>query len=337
MFACRSLSARIHRANTALPIGYNARVSLPHPAIIQVSQIHSDSTTPTTPSIKSLPEYGKYAEETWSDSLVQSITDSSFVQSIESALVVVHDTTGLPWWLTIAATTVGLRLLITTPLMVYSMLNNLKMTPFNEALGIQHPELIKTLRLESKKHSWDDRTMRYQYVANMRRQRKELKETLKPPHFLQRFGLPFVQVPLWIGLSFGLRDLTLLYQKASITPEMLSVHAELASEGLSWFHDLSVADPYFVLPLISCVSNLLVIELHGMSKVNLPLTYFLRSISLLVLPIASQLPSSVVFYWAVSSIYGLVQGLVIKTPVISKYFDPSKYSLKPYLGSEAKK
>ena len=118
---------------------------------------------------------------------------------------------------------------------------------------------------------------------------------------------------------------------------MLYIHAELASEGLAWFHDLSVADPYFVLPLIPCISNLLVIELHGILKVNLLITYFLRSISLLVLSIASQLPSSVVFYWAVSCVYGLVLGLVIKTPILNKYFDPSKCSLKPYPDPEVRK
>ena len=45
--------------------------------------------------------------------------------------------------------------------------------------------------------------------------------------------------------------------KAPLNPE---VTVSLASEGVLWFHNLTLPDPYFVLPVILVVSNLLNIE-----------------------------------------------------------------------------
>ena len=70
--------------------------------------------------------------------------------------------------------------------------------------------------------------------------------------------LPWVQMPLWIVLSFALRDMTGVFpNKVPLNPEAT---VSFVSEGLLWFHDLTLPDPYFVLPVILALSNLLNIE-----------------------------------------------------------------------------
>ena len=69
--------------------------------------------------------------------------------------------------------------------------------------------------------------------------------------------LPWVQLPLWITLSFALRNM------AGVFPGLLpseGVKASLASEGYLWFADLTLPDPYFLLPVILAATNLCNIE-----------------------------------------------------------------------------
>ena len=69
--------------------------------------------------------------------------------------------------------------------------------------------------------------------------------------------LPWVQLPLWITLSFTLRNM------AGVFPGLLpseGVKASLASEGCLWFADLTQPDPYFILPVILAATNLCNIE-----------------------------------------------------------------------------
>lgn len=40
------------------------------------------------------------------------------------------------------------------------------------------------------------------------------------------------------------------------------MHVELASGGMAWFSDLTLADPFFILPAVLVVSNLLNIEVR---------------------------------------------------------------------------
>ena len=70
--------------------------------------------------------------------------------------------------------------------------------------------------------------------------------------------LPWVQLPLWITLSFALRDMTGIFpNKTPLNPE---VAVSLASEGLLWFSNLTLPDPYCVLPVMLALTNFLNIE-----------------------------------------------------------------------------
>lgn len=67
-------------------------------------------------------------------------------------------------------------------------------------------------------------------------------------------------MPLWIALSFALRDMTGVFpNKLPLNPEAT---ASLASEGVLWFQDLTLPDPYFILPVVLALTNFLNIEVY---------------------------------------------------------------------------
>lgn len=69
-------------------------------------------------------------------------------------------------------------------------------------------------------------------------------------------------MPLWIVLSFALRDMSGMFpNKIPLHPEAT---ASFASEGLLWFHNLTLPDPFCILPVVLALSNFLNIEVECM-------------------------------------------------------------------------
>ena len=67
--------------------------------------------------------------------------------------------------------------------------------------------------------------------------------------------MPLVQIPLFLSFFIGLRKMAQLPVES------------MATGGLGWFTDLTVYDPYFVLPVISALTMLVTIEV-GSCSVN---------------------------------------------------------------------
>jgi len=289
------------------------------------SSIHTSTTNHS--SIKNLPEYGLHCEPGWDENLISWFVDSKFVQGTEAILVQVHDL-GLPWWATIVASTFAMRLAITVPLQVYSLKQQAKVVPFNQACHVMQMKLAGEIKKEADEHDWDARTRKRQFILNTMRHRKELKEKLNPPPVWKRYIVPWVQMPLWVGMSFALRDMSLsLLKTAEITPKMMEIHSQLSLEGLYWFQNLCASDPYFILPVLTCMSNLIVINMYGLQQRSRPLYYFFTSLSLLMVPVACKMPASVVLYWFSSSLFGVFQALALKNGSVRKFLDVGKYQL----------
>ena len=67
--------------------------------------------------------------------------------------------------------------------------------------------------------------------------------------------LPWVQLPLWITLSFALRNMAGVFPGSSGV-----VNATLSTEGCLWFQDLAIPDSYYILPVVLVATNLCNIE-----------------------------------------------------------------------------
>ena len=90
-------------------------------------------------------------------------------------------------------------------------------------------------------------------------------------------------------------------------------------EGLFWFKDLTIADPYYALPVINSLIFWITIELgaaDGMQgtapeMINRMKTV-MRALAVIFVPITASFPSSLFCYWITSSCFSLVQSTLMK-------------------------
>jgi len=102
------------------------------------------------------------------------------------------------------------------------------------------------------------------------------------------------------------------------------LHLSLSLEGFGWIPNLTAVDHSYILPVFMVLSNLAIIQLQVLTRVT-PASRFgrgvtntLRGLCLVMLPIASYAPAGVALYWTTSSVYGLIQNLVMLSPRVRR-------------------
>lgn len=224
-----------------------------------------------------------------------------------NAVVAFHDVTGAQWALSIVGVTVILRSCL-FPLMVSSQKNTSRMAHLQPELTLmkQRYEAIGEPSQQDK----------LQFANRM----KALfaKYEVRP---MRAFAAPLAQFPLFMGMFFGLKKM----------PDIFS--EELASGGMLWFPDLTVPDPYYILPFASAATFLGLIELgkdqmmaqnpaQGQLMVNL-----FRAMSLVMIPVCINFEAAMLCYWTSNNLLTLCQTTLLKTANVRKYFgiwDPPK-------------
>jgi len=253
--------------------------------------------------------------------------------STQTILENIHLYSGLPWWVTIACTTILLRTAITLPLAIKQN----KMTAKMELLKPLLKEVTDAVRYNIITRGQRDGKGKTQIQAELF---KELRSYTKD--FYQRNGintwklfmLPWIQLPLWITISFALRNISGWIPNTGAESEAIdsTLYAPATGveiEGLLWFSNLSVADPYYVLPCVLLLTNLINIELNTFrqqtpSTMSRLLTNTFRGLTCLVFLISTQVPSAMSLYWATSSSYGLLQNIVMKFPRVRRHLNIPK-------------
>lgn len=211
---------------------------------------------------------------------------------IQSALELLHVHAHLPWWLSIITATVALRILM-FPLAV-------RMTTNAAKIANLQPETAAIMK----------RANDYKMAGNMQKRTEELvklsglyqKHGCNP---LMMFAMPMLQIPVFVSFFFALR-------KMAAAPVASMTHG-----GAFWFTDLTVADPFFALPLIACLTFLTNVELGGESTGEPNPTYnkmknFMRVSAILVLPISITFPSALFMYWCTTSVIQSGQILLLR-------------------------
>ncbi|XP_006898504.1 PREDICTED: mitochondrial inner membrane protein COX18-like [Elephantulus edwardii] len=239
---------------------------------------------------------------------------SAPVKGAEDLLLSAHAASGLPWWGSILLTTVALRGVVTLPLSVYqhyifAKVENLQPEIKNIARLLNHEVAVRAHQL-----GWSKRVTRITYFKNMRRLVSELyvRDNCHP---FKATVLVWIQLPMWIFLSVALRN----FSMGVTHSEGLSVQEQLATGGVLWFPDLTALDSTWILPISVGAVNLLIVEIialqkMGMSRFQKYVTYFVRGVSVLMIPVAATVPSSIVLYWLCSSFMGLLQNLLLRSP-----------------------
>ncbi|XP_076025831.1 cytochrome c oxidase assembly protein COX18, mitochondrial [Genypterus blacodes] len=254
----------------------------------------------------------------WYDGLA----DSAPVHLVEQILVGVQQASGLPWWASIMVSTLGVRTLVTLPLAAYQMIIISKV----EALQAEIGELARRLRYEvslrARERDWTEKQSRFQFKKNLRRLVSELyvRDNCHPA---KASVLVWVQIPLWIFLSVALRNLS------------LDQTSELAAGGALWFPDLTSPDSTWILPVCLGLTNLLIVEIFALQRVNPSrfqqvVTNLIRGVSVLMIPIAATVPSSLALYWFTSSVVGCGHNLLMRSPAIQRILRLPTRSDSPY-------
>ncbi|XP_037088430.1 cytochrome c oxidase assembly protein COX18, mitochondrial-like, partial [Pollicipes pollicipes] len=102
------------------------------------------------------------------------------------------------------------------------------------------------------------------------------------------------------------------------------IRLQLAVGGVLWFPNLAAPDPTLVLPLLFGLCNLCAIEVGVLSRLQRStrlqryMTNLIRGVTLVVVPVAAQLPAAVVFYWTASSFCGLLSNLALMSPALRR-------------------
>ncbi|XP_041713542.1 cytochrome c oxidase assembly protein COX18, mitochondrial-like [Coregonus clupeaformis] len=133
---------------------------------------------------------------------------------------------------------------------------------------------------------------------------------------------------MWVCLSLALRILSLVVSDAATgkPPHSLtysinqSIHnqgcllqTDLAVGGALWFSDLTLPDSTWIIPVSLGLINLLMRRIEA-SRFQKYVTNFIRGISLVMIPIAATVPSSMALYWLSSICVGLGHNLLLRSP-----------------------
>ncbi|KAI8834020.1 60Kd inner membrane protein-domain-containing protein [Chytriomyces cf. hyalinus JEL632] len=211
----------------------------------------------------------------------------------------VYVTTGLPWWATIASCTVFLRLAL-FPVVVKSQRVSGQMANLKPLLKPIQDEL------QLLKASGADRSKQFPVMRKMQDVYKDAG--VNPLGGL--WGL--VQMPVFISVFFGLRGMADLPVPGFTTG------------GALWFHDLTLMDPTYILPIVASGTMLVVME-YGMemqaaanpSQAALMKNLF-RFMLVAFIPFTAAMPAAVFVYWVTSNFLTLIQFLVLKNPAVRK-------------------
>lgn len=165
---------------------------------------------------------------------------------MRDGLVGMHQITGLPWWLSIAAFTLSLRLAL-FPMVV-------RIQAHNARLAAVQPQFAALMQKTAAAKKNNDHQAQQIIAQSMGQLCKEHNV-----HPLRGLLLPLLQMPLFFSMFWALQKL------AGLPLPMLK------EGGFGWVTDLTLADPYYILPTTSMLLTLGVLEVSLLYVLHLGL------------------------------------------------------------------
>lgn len=227
---------------------------------------------------------------------------------LQTSLEWIHLTTGLPWWGSIIACTFVLRMAL-FPIAVKLQGNAARMNNIR-------PEMDRILAKIKQHQQMGNGILAAQESARLMTLYKEHK--CNP---LKMMIMPFLQIPIFISFFIAVRRM------ATAPVESMK------SGGALWFTDLTIPDPYYVLPFASCLSFLITIEMGGEAGVTNPqvekMKIMFRAMAILLIPVTATFPSGLFMYWLTASLFSMGQILLLKVPSVRSSFGIPKVVKHP--------
>ncbi|GAB0189486.1 cytochrome c oxidase assembly protein COX18, mitochondrial [Grus japonensis] len=245
----------------------------------------------------------------------ERLAQSSAVHWAEDGLVALQAAAGLPWWAAIVCGAALLRTAVTLPLAAHQSRLLAKL----ENLQPEIKKLAERLRYEvsvrGKQVGWSEKAARFHFKKNLRRIITELyvRDNCHP---FKATLVMWVQLPMWVCVSLALRNCSV----GAADPE---VQEQFSAGGALWFTDLTAPDSTWILPVSLGLVNLLIVEVFALPKMKVSrfqtfVTNFFRVVSVVMIPVAATVPSSMALYWLSSSCVGLSHNLLLRSPTFRR-------------------
>lgn len=277
--------------------------------------VHNKYTISTLKRNISMEAISKWQEQTYT-----SISNSTPVTFIQDGLLYFHDVTGMPWWATIITSTIIIRSSMTLPLSIYQNYVLAKV----ENISLELQDMVKELKRETaiakKTYNLTDKQTIILYKRSLKKQWQNLvvRDNCHP---LKASILIWFQIPVWVCMSFALRNL--VYMVHGDAAAMVTF-LELSTGGIGWIPNLTQPDHSWIIPVAFGLTNLSIIEIQRLSKLRQPsklyniFTNTFRIFTIVMIPVAASVPSCMCLYWMTSSGLGLMQNLVLLSPSLRR-------------------
>ncbi len=183
---------------------------------------------------------------------------------------------GAPWWLSIAILTVIVRSIL-FPLTI-------RQVKSMRAMQDLKPEMDK---------------IRAKYKDNKQQQQEEIMK-LYQDRKVNPFGscLPLlIQMPIFITMFYVIQGFG-------------ATHESFTSGGVLWFQDLSVQDPYYLLPVLSAMTMLAASEITS-KHIDAQQRWMMRILPVVFTVFLLNFPAGLFMYWITSNLVTLVQNYFI--------------------------
>lgn len=206
---------------------------------------------------------------------------------LQHCLEFLHISCDLPWWGAIVISTICMRVLL-TPVVIIAQRNAANMSKV-----LPMVQEIQQKITESRQMGNASETARYS---------QELVQLMSKGGVspLKSMLVPMAQAPIFISYFLALR-------------RMVNAPVEsLETGGMLWFMDLTVPDPYYLLPILTCTTLFATIQL-GVDGMNMNMNnshivkHVIRCMPLVLFPFIMNFPTAMVCYWSATNFVSLIQ------------------------------
>lgn len=228
----------------------------------------------------------------------------SYLTEIQQGLYSFHSLTGLPWWMSIMASTVIVKSTL-LPLVRFQLISSGKLAQSLPEIS-QLTGMLTNSILKNPSLSISDKIKGIGLVYKASKAILTINDTPIYPILMY----PLMNITMFISFIFAVRG---------ILDDDL--YGELGMGGDYWFRDLVYRDETYILPTIAVASSYFVTEMsfrNAVGKYILLWKDMIQCSILLFTPITTSLPSGVFFYWIPSSLFALLQGILIRHPRVMK-------------------
>ncbi|KAF7991354.1 hypothetical protein HCN44_002916 [Aphidius gifuensis] len=217
---------------------------------------------------------------------------------VQQLLEFVHIGWGIPWWGTIALGTICVRSLM-FPLVILAQRNAAKM--HNSLPGMQKIQE----KITEARNCGDN--------MEAARATQELMWYMSSHgcNPMKNLIVPICQAPVFISFFFALKGMANL-------PVDSMRHG-----GLWWFTDLTIPDPYYILPVVTAASLGLILKI-GVDGPKLEsmgaLRYIIQALPFIILPFTVNFPGAIVWYWTSTNLFSMAQVGILRIPKVRNFF-----------------